>query len=89
MSNKDAIINLKNIGKSFGSTRALESISFDFKRGDITAIVGANGAGKSTLIKIICGYHTKYDGEIFVEGNLVKFTSPLDAYSKGMRGKFR
>ncbi|WP_028328833.1 sugar ABC transporter ATP-binding protein [Brachyspira alvinipulli] len=85
MSNKDAIINLKNIGKSFGSTRALESISFDFKRGDITAIVGANGAGKSTLIKIICGYHTKYDGEIFVEGNLVKFTSPLDAYSKGIQ----
>ena len=60
--NKEAIVSLKNIGKSFGSTRALESVSFDFSKGDITAIVGANGAGKSTLIKIICGYHTKYDG---------------------------
>ena len=85
MSNKQTIISLKNIGKSFGSTRALESISFDFKRGDITAIVGANGAGKSTLIKIICGYHTKYEGDIFIEGNLVKFNSPLDAYAKGIQ----
>lgn len=83
--NKDAIISLKNIGKSFGSTRALESISFDFNKGDITAIVGANGAGKSTLIKIICGYHTKYDGEIFIEGDLVKFSSPTDAYNKGIQ----
>lgn len=80
-----AIISLKNIGKSFGFTRALESVSFDFNRGKVTAIVGANGAGKSTLIKIICGYHTKYDGEIFIEGNLVKFSSPLDAYSNGIR----
>ena len=53
--------------------------------GDITAIVGANGAGKSTLIKIICGYHTKYDGEIFIEGELVKFSSPIDAYNKGIQ----
>lgn len=83
--NKEAIISLKNIGKSFGSTRALESISFDFNKGDITAIVGANGAGKSTLIKIICGYHTKYDGEIFIEGELVKFSSPIDAYNKGIQ----
>lgn len=83
--NKEAIVSLKNIGKSFGSTRALESISFDFGKGDITAIVGANGAGKSTLIKIICGYHTKYDGEIFIEGELVKFSSPIDAYNKGIQ----
>ena len=47
--------------------------------------VGANGAGKSTLIKIICGYHTKYDGEIFIEGELVKFSSPIDAYNKGIQ----
>lgn len=83
--NKEAIINLRNIGKSFGSTRALESVSFDFNKGDITAIVGANGAGKSTLIKIICGYHTKYDGEIFIEGEIVKFSSPIDAYNKGIQ----
>ena len=83
--NKEAIVSLKNIGKSFGSTRALESISFDFSKGNITAIVGANGAGKSTLIKIICGYHTKYDGEIFIEGELVKFSSPIDAYNKGIQ----
>ena len=78
--NKEAIVSLKNIGKSFGSTRALESISFDFSKGDITAIVGANGAGKSTLIKIICGYHTKYDGEIFIEGELVLLTLIIREY---------
>ena len=66
--NKEAIVSLKNIGKSFGSTRALESISFDFSKGDITAIVGANGAGKSTLIRIICGIEEASSGTITYDG---------------------
>ena len=80
----ETIIRLENIGKSFGATRALESVSFDFKKSDITAIVGANGAGKSTLIKIICGYHISYDGKIFIDGELAKFSSPDDAHNKGI-----
>lgn len=47
-------------------------------------MVGANGAGKSTLIKIICGYYPDYEGEIFIDGQAVHFSSPHDALNKGI-----
>ncbi|MDA3951716.1 MAG: sugar ABC transporter ATP-binding protein [Spirochaeta sp.] len=78
------VIEVRNIGKSFGATRALDDVSVQFHTGEILAMVGANGAGKSTLIKIICGYHTDYDGEIFINGAPVRFTTPKDAYEHGI-----
>ncbi len=77
-------IQVKNIGKSFGATQALDDVSFDFKPGEIFAMVGANGAGKSTLIKIICGYYPDYEGKIFIDGEQVAFSSPFDALTKGI-----
>ncbi len=76
---------VKNIGKSFGATRALDNVSFDFYPGEIFAMVGANGAGKSTLIKIICGYYADYEGEVIIDGKKVFFTSPQDAYKHGIQ----
>ncbi|MBO6827366.1 MAG: sugar ABC transporter ATP-binding protein [Sneathiella sp.] len=77
-------IEVRNIGKSFGATRALDGVSFDFKPGEIFAMVGANGAGKSTLIKIICGYYPDYEGEILIDGELKQFSSPHDATNAGI-----
>jgi simple sugar transport system ATP-binding protein len=81
----ETIVSVKGIGKSFGATRALEGVSFDFHKGEILALVGANGAGKSTLIKIICGYYQDYQGELRVGGERVRFQSPKDAYQKGIQ----
>ena len=77
-------IEVRNIGKSFGATRALDGVSFDFKPGEIFAMVGANGAGKSTLIKIICGYYPDYEGEILIDGEVKEFTSPHEATTAGI-----
>jgi len=81
----ETVVSVKGIGKSFGATRALESVSFDFHKGEILALVGANGAGKSTLIKIICGYYQDYEGELWVGGKQVRFQSPRDAYQQGIQ----
>ncbi|MFV0430656.1 MAG: sugar ABC transporter ATP-binding protein [Alphaproteobacteria bacterium] len=81
---KNPIVSVKNIGKVFGSTRVLDDISFDFYPGEIFAMVGANGAGKSTLIKVICGYYLDHEGSIVVEGKNVRFSSPQDAWQKGI-----
>jgi simple sugar transport system ATP-binding protein len=81
---KQPIIQVKNIKKSFGATQALKGVSFDFYPGEIIGLEGANGAGKSTLIKIICGYYTDYEGDIIINNRKVTFNSPKDAYERGI-----
>jgi simple sugar transport system ATP-binding protein len=83
--NKESIVQVKNIGMSFGATRALDDVDFNFYPGELLALVGANGAGKSTLIKIICGYHSGYEGKIFVGGKEADLNSPKDAYDFGIQ----
>lgn len=84
MSEIQPIIQVQNIGKSFGATRALNGVSVDFLPGEILAMVGANGAGKSTLIKVICGYYNDYEGMIRIEGREIQFTTPKDSYESGI-----
>jgi simple sugar transport system ATP-binding protein len=83
--NKEPIVQVKNIGMSFGATRALDDVDFNFYPGELLALVGANGAGKSTLIKIICGYHSGYEGKIIIDKNEVDLNSPKEAYDFGIQ----
>jgi len=55
MKNTKPILACTKLNKSFGSTHAVDDISFTLNQGDIFGLVGENGAGKSTLIKIIGG----------------------------------
>jgi ABC-type sugar transport system ATPase subunit len=52
------------INKSFPGVRALDSVDFALREGEVHALVGENGAGKSTLIKILCGVYEPDTGEI-------------------------
>ncbi len=84
MQNKP-LIKAVNISKTFGATKALSNVSFEFYSSEIFSMVGANGAGKSTFIKILCGYYPDYEGEIYIDDKLVKFKSPRDAYEAGIQ----
>jgi ABC-type sugar transport system ATPase subunit len=77
-------VELRDIGKSFGGTRALEGVSLTINRGSIHALVGENGAGKSTLGKIIAGAHAPDGGQILLAGEPVRFHSPRDAIGRGV-----
>ncbi len=79
-----AHVELRDISKSFGGTRALEGVSLAIGRGRIHALVGENGAGKSTLGKIIAGAHTADSGQLLLDGEPVRFHSPRDAISRGV-----
>jgi ABC-type sugar transport system ATPase subunit len=79
-----AHVELRDISKSFGGTRALEGVSLTVGRGSIHALVGENGAGKSTVGKIISGVHAPDQGQIVLDGEQVRFHSPRDAISRGV-----
>ncbi|WP_276067245.1 ATP-binding cassette domain-containing protein, partial [Mycolicibacterium gadium] len=81
---KVPLVELKNVGKTYGNITALKDISLRVHAGEVTGILGDNGAGKSTLIKIIAGLHQPTDGELLVDGEPTKFTSPADALDKGI-----
>ena len=79
-----AHVELRDISKSFGGTRALEGVSLTIGRGKIHALVGENGAGKSTLGKIIAGAHTADSGQMLLDGEPVRFHSPREAIARGV-----
>src|SRR5947209_20604463 len=75
---------MRGINKSFGAVNALTDVDFEVYAGEVVGLVGDNGAGKSTLIKTIAGVAPADSGEIFVEGQPVKITSPQVATRLGI-----
>jgi ABC-2 type transport system ATP-binding protein len=62
-------IEVNNISKSYGTQKALDTISFSIKKGEIVGFLGPNGAGKSTLMKILTTYIHADSGQATVNGN--------------------
>lgn len=79
-----SMLELKNIGKSFGNNHVLKDISLSLESGEIHSIIGENGAGKSTLIKIIGGIYSLDHGKICIDGKEVHFKTPEDALKAGV-----
>jgi ABC-type sugar transport system ATPase subunit len=82
MKNNEILIRLRGIAKSFPGVKALDDISFEFKRGEVHAICGENGAGKSTLINILAGNYQPEEGSIEIKGEKVKIRN--HAHSLGL-----
>ena len=82
MENLKSLI-LKDVCKSFGEKKVLESINLSFESGKVYALLGENGSGKSTLAKIIAGEVKPENGSFFFQekGNLseLKISTPRDA----------
>jgi simple sugar transport system ATP-binding protein len=78
------LVQLKNVGKSYGNIIALKDINLRVGAGEVTGVLGDNGAGKSTLIKIIAGLHKPTEGELLIDGKATVFESPKDALKAGI-----
>lgn len=63
-----AVLELKDVHKSFGKTEIIKGISFDVKEGEIYGFLGANGAGKTTTIRMIVGLIKPTSGNIYING---------------------
>jgi simple sugar transport system ATP-binding protein len=79
-----SLLELRDVGKSFGSVIALDGISASVRAGEVTCVLGDNGAGKSTLIKILSGVHRPDRGELLLDGRPVSFAAPREALDAGI-----
>lgn len=66
-----AILEVRNIHKSFGSNNVLKGIDFDLEEGKVLSIIGSSGSGKTTLLRCITSLETAEKGKITVNGNVV------------------
>ena len=71
------MIDVTNVSKSYGSTLALNEVSFHVSPGEVIGLLGPNGAGKTTMMKILTGYLQPDEGEAVVD-DIDVVTNPLD-----------
>jgi ribose transport system ATP-binding protein len=81
---QEIILEVENVSKSFPGVKALDSVSFDLRRGEVHALVGENGAGKSTLMKILSGVYQPDEGVIRYKGKQVSFSDVTQAREAGI-----
>ena len=84
LSDDDVHVEMRDIHKHFGGTRALDGVSIAVPRGEIRGLIGENGAGKSTLMKILAGVIKPDAGEIRIDGQSVSYNAPRDALAQGV-----
>ena len=77
-----ALLQVEDIGKSFGATKVLENISFDLQKGEALAIIGSSGSGKTTLLRCLNFLETADTGRIIVGGETL-----WDADDKGTQSE--
>lgn len=80
----EPLVRLLGLCKTFGAQCALDQVSLDIYPGEGVALLGANGAGKSTLVRILSGALAADAGELWVDGQRQRFTSPLSARRVGI-----
>ncbi|KKB08147.1 ATP-binding cassette domain-containing protein [Devosia chinhatensis] len=80
----EPILSARALNKRYGRVTALDNCDFDLMPGEILAVIGDNGAGKSSLIKALSGAIRPDSGDIFLEGQKIEFSSPIDARLAGV-----
>lgn len=79
------VLEMRNISKTFASTKALTNVSLTVYPGEVHALMGENGAGKSTLMKVLSGAYTADPGgTILVDGKPIVAGDPIKAKANGV-----
>jgi branched-chain amino acid transport system ATP-binding protein len=84
-----ALLEVRDLSKSFGGIGAVNGVSFDVREGEILGLIGPNGSGKSTLFNCILGQLAPSSGEVRVDGRRITGMRPCDLNRLGISRTFQ
>jgi simple sugar transport system ATP-binding protein len=85
MGSENAVLEVRDIVKTYGGVRALDGVSLTLEPGEVHCLAGENGSGKSTLIKVISGVERPDSGVLVIGDHPVSHTTPSDAIRAGVQ----
>jgi ABC-type sugar transport system ATPase subunit len=83
------VLEMRGVSKSFPGVKALDNVSFAIHQGEVVGLIGENGAGKSSLLKVLNGIYQPDQGEILVNGQAIRISSPRRAFDSGIAMVFQ
>ena len=89
MTKPDIALDVNDLRKRYGSTVALDGVSFEVAAGTVHALLGENGAGKSTLVRMLSGLAQPDSGNIGIFGRRAGIDGPRSAHALGVRTAFQ
>lgn len=82
---ENALIQVRNLGKSFGDLKVLQGISVDIHQGDVVCVIGPSGSGKSTFLRCLNRLEKATEGSIFFDGeDIVDPKTDIDKHRQKM-----
>ena len=84
MGEREFVLEMQGISKSFPGVRALDDVTLKVRPGSVHALMGENGAGKSTLMKCLFGIYKPDSGEIAIEGEKAQLQDSKQALDRGV-----
>lgn len=86
MVNRDVIIDIRHLSKSFGDKKVLDDINFYIRRGEFITLLGPSGCGKTTTLRIIAGFVEPTEGQVLLDG---KDISGIPPYQRPLNTVFQ
>lgn len=84
-----ALLEVKNLGISFGGLRAVDGFSISIEKGQLYGLIGPNGAGKTTVFNMLTGVYKPTDGTILLDGKNITGKKNIDINKSGIARTFQ
>lgn len=84
-----ALLEVKNLGISFGGLRAVDSFEINIEKGQLYGLIGPNGAGKTTVFNLLTGVYKPSDGKISLDGKNITGKGTIEINQAGIARTFQ
>lgn len=85
----DVLLEARQITMQFGGLKAVDALSFQIQKGQLTGLIGPNGAGKTTVFNMLTGVYQPTMGEVILEGRSLQGLKPYEISHQGVTRTFQ